>query len=230
MPKIASRWPSRSPSMPTGSRPPKRSAPSAMAASSSAAVPGRAQNAALREGHDLDRDEVAEALAHFQDLVEILEPELIVDVDVAAHMQRAAGHHLAHQVGAGLGFRDGACRAHLAFGLDAVGDAIARRLVGHPGQAEQGLVEMDMAVDQWRQDQRTAEVERVRACRGIARGREEGGDPPSLDVDVVPTAVGQRGVGEKHAVTARRWRPLPCGSGRPQCVPPWPSGRCHWRW
>src|SRR5438552_8176316 len=40
MAKIAPRWPSRSPSMPTGSRPPKRSAPSAMAASNSAAVPG----------------------------------------------------------------------------------------------------------------------------------------------------------------------------------------------
>src|SRR5918995_898060 len=40
MAKIGSRWPSRSPSMPTGSSPPTRSAPSAMAASSSAAVPG----------------------------------------------------------------------------------------------------------------------------------------------------------------------------------------------
>ncbi len=44
-------------------------------------------------------------------------------------------------------------RAHLAFGFDAVGDAVAHRLVGHPGQAEQGLVEMDVAVDQRRQDE-----------------------------------------------------------------------------
>src|SRR5882757_4033535 len=40
MPKSVSRWPSRSPSMPTGSRPPNRSAPWAMAASSRSAVPG----------------------------------------------------------------------------------------------------------------------------------------------------------------------------------------------
>ena len=33
----------------------------------------RAQDAALREGHDLDGDEVAEALAHLQDLVEVPE-------------------------------------------------------------------------------------------------------------------------------------------------------------
>src|SRR3984893_10731579 len=40
MAKIAPRWPSRSPSMPTGSSPPKRAAPSAMAASKSSEVPG----------------------------------------------------------------------------------------------------------------------------------------------------------------------------------------------
>ena len=119
----------------------------------------RAQDAALREGDDLDGDEVAEALADLQDLVEVLQAELVVDVDVAAHVQRAAGHDLAHQIGAGLRFGNGARRAHLALGLDAVGDAIARRLVGHPGQAEQRLVEMDMAVDQRRQDERPFEIE-----------------------------------------------------------------------
>ena len=134
----------------------------------------RAQDAALREGDDLDGDEVAETLADLQDLVEVLQAELVVDVDVAAHVQRAAGHDLAHQIGAGLRFGNGARRAHLALGLDAVGDAIARRLVGHPGQAEQCLVEMDMAVDQRRQDQRASEIEVARI-----RGREEGGDPPS---------------------------------------------------
>ena len=156
--------------MPTGSRPPRRSAPSAMAASSSVGRARRAQDAALREGDDLDGDEVAEALADLQDLVEVLQAELVVDVDVAAHVQRAAGHDLAHQIGAGLRFGNGARRAHLALGLDAVGDAIARRLVGNPGQAEQRLVEMDMAVDQRRQDQRAAEIE-VAAPGGRGGGR-----------------------------------------------------------
>ena len=118
----------------------------------------RAQDAALREGDDLDGDEVAEALADLQDLVEVFQAELVVDVDVAAHVQRAAGDDLANQIGAGLRFGDGTRRAYLALGLDAVGDAIARRLVGHPGQAEQRLVEMDMAVDQRRQDERPFEI------------------------------------------------------------------------
>ena len=230
MPKIAPRWPSRSPSMPTGSSPPRRSAPSAMAASSSCGRARRAQDAALREGDDLDGDKVAEALAHLQDLVEIFQAELVVDVDMAAHVQGAAGHHLAHQVGAGLRFRDRPRRAHLALGLDAVGDAIAGRLVGHPGQAEQGLVEMDMAVDQRRQDEAALEIERVGACRRVARDREEGGDPPSLDLDVMLPAVRQLGVGEQHALTCRRRRPLPCGSARR----PWRRHRhqagSRWRW
>ena len=54
---------------------------------------------------------------------------------------------------------------------------------------------MDVAVDQRRQHQRAVEVERRPEPR-----REEGGDPPSLDLDVVLAAVGQRGVGEQHAL------------------------------
>jgi hypothetical protein len=185
----------------------------------------RAQDAALREGDDLDGHQVAEALADLQDLVEVLETELVVDVDVAPHVQRAAGHDLSNQIGAGLRFGNGARRAYPALGLDAVGDAIARRLVGHPGQAKQRLVEMDMAVDQRRQEQRPFEIEVARI-----RGREEGGDPPSRNLDVVLAAVGQRGVGEPHALTCLRWRPLPCGSARPRRGRPWPSGRSRWRW
>ena len=179
----------------------------------------RAAHAALREGHDLDRDEVAEAFAHLQDLVEIAQPELIVDVDMGAHVQGAARHHLAHQIGAGFGFGQRARRADLAFRLDAVGHLVARGLVRHPGQAEQGLVEMNMSVDQRRQDESTAEVDRILAGRR-GRDREEGGDPPSLDLEVMLAAVGQPRVGVAHghhvcfgAPTSRRPRPLPCGSG-----------------
>src|SRR5690348_2642199 len=120
---------------------------------------GRAQDPALREGDDLDRDEIAETLANLQDLVEIAQPELVVDIDMAAHVQRAAGQHLAHEIGAGLRFRNSASRTDLALRLDAIGHLIARCLVGYPRQAEQGLVEMDVTVDQWRQDQRAIEIE-----------------------------------------------------------------------
>jgi hypothetical protein len=99
----------------------------------------RAQDAALREGHDLDGDQVAKALPHFQDLVEIAEAELVVDVDMAAHVQRAGCHHLPDQSGAGLGLRNGTGRTHLALRLDAIANGVAGRLVRHPGQAEQVL-------------------------------------------------------------------------------------------
>ena len=118
------------------------------------------------------------------------------------------------------------------FGLDAVGYTIARGLVGNPRQAEQGLVEMDVAVDQRRQDQCSAEVEDMIAdiAVDVAGARHKGGDPPFLDVDISSAAIGQRGVGDQHAITCRRPRPLPCGSGRRLSAPPWPSGRCRWRW
>ena len=195
---------------------------------------GRAQDAALREGHDLDGDEVAEMLANLQHLMEVPETELIVDVDMAAHVQGAAGHDLAHQVRAGLEFRHRACRAHAALGLDTVGDLVPRRLVGQPGQAEKRLVEMDMTVDQRRQDEGAAEIDCVRGS-GVrrTRSRAEGGNPPSLDLDVVPAAVGQRGVDEAHAPVRLTWRPsgrLPCASGPRPHGRPSPSGRHHWRW
>ena len=68
MPKIASRWPSRSPSMPTGSRPPTQVGALGDRLVEQLGRARRAQDAALREGDDLDGDEIAEALADLQDL------------------------------------------------------------------------------------------------------------------------------------------------------------------
>src|SRR4029453_1908693 len=82
---------------------------------------GGAQDAALREGDDLDRHQAAKPFADRQDLVEVPEAKLVVDVDVAAHMQRTAGHDLAHQIGAGLRFGNAARRVYLALVLDADG-------------------------------------------------------------------------------------------------------------
>ena len=63
-----------------------------------------------------------------------------------------------------------------ALGLDAIGDVVALGPVRYPGQAEKGLVEMDVAVDQRRQD----EAERL-----AGRGRQEGRDAAVLQVDVM---------------------------------------------
>ncbi len=75
----------------------------------------------------------------------------------------------------------GAGRAHLALGLDAVRHGVAGCLVWHPRQAEQGLVEMDVPVDQRRQEH-DAGLSCLR--------REEGSDVAVVDLDVVLAAVG----------------------------------------
>ncbi len=125
--------------------------------------------------------------------MEVLEPELVVDIDVAAHVQRAGRHYLLHQVGAGLGLGDGAGRTNLALGLDAVGDGVARGLVRHPWQAEQRLVEMDVAVDQRRHHQHA----------GFRLGRRlQGNDAAVPDLDVVLAAVGQHGVADHPPILA----------------------------
>ncbi len=125
--------------------------------------------------------------------MQVLESELVVDVDVAAHVQGAAGHYLLHEIAAGLGLGDAAPGAHLALGLDAVGNAVTLCLVGHPGQAEQGLVEMEVPVDQRRQD----EAERL-----SRRRRQKGRDAAILQLDIVAGAVGQEGVAEDHSAAS----------------------------
>ena len=147
---------------------PKGRRPAAMASSSSSAVPGERRMPLCGKATIWMVTRSRKRSRTFRICVEVPEAELVVDVDVAAHVQRAAGHDLAHQIGAGLGLGHGARRAYLAFGLDAVGDAVAGRLVGHPGQAEQGLVEMDVAVDQRRQDA-ARRRDRGRPCREAGR-------------------------------------------------------------
>ena len=174
MPKTASRWPSRSPSMPTGSRPPKRSAPSAMAASRRSAVPGERRMPLCGKATIWMVARPRKRSRTFRISWRLPGPSWLSMSTWLRMCSVPLATHLAHQVGAGLGLGHRPRRAHRAFGLDAVGDAIAGRPVGHPGQAEQGLVEMDVAVDQRRQDQRAAEIERIAIAVGCARGGEGG--------------------------------------------------------
>jgi hypothetical protein len=154
---------------------------------------GRAGDTALREGDDLDRGEAAKQLPHPENRLQVPEAELVIDIDVRPHVQGAARHHLLHQIGAGLRFGESAARPHMALGGDAIRHGVARRLVRNPGQAEQGLVEMDVAVDQRRQD----EAERL-----SRRRRQEGRDAAILQFDIVAGAVGKECVAEDHSAAS----------------------------
>src|SRR5262249_51540494 len=106
---------------------------------------------------------------------------------------------------------------YLALGLDAIGDVVALGPVRYPGQAEQGLVEMDVPVDQRRQD----EAERL-----AGRGWQEGRDAAVLQVDVVARAVGQERIAEDHSAASLlgfsvvgTGLKLRVGGAKPQLVP-----------
>ena len=128
--------------------------------------------------------------------VEVLEAELVVDVDVAAHVQRAAGHDLAAP-----GWRRSRSRRRCAPRAPCARPRCGRRRVlpaawlGTQGRPSRVLSRWMWPSTSGGRTQRSARDRAFRACRGRARGREEGGDPPSLDLDVLPAAVGQRGVG-----------------------------------
>ena len=154
MAKIASRWPSRSPSMPTGSRPPSRSAPSAMAASSSSAVPGERRMPLCGKATIWIVTRSRKRSRTFRISWRLLRPSWLSMSTWLRMCSVPLATTWRTRLAPVSGFGTGPRRAHLAFGLDAIGDAVARRLVGHPGQAEQGLVEMDVAVDQRRQQTR----------------------------------------------------------------------------
>jgi hypothetical protein len=157
---------------------------------------GRAGDAALREGDDLDADEIAEALADRQHGLEVLEAELVVDVDMAAHVQRAARHHLLHEIGAGLGLRHGAGRPHLALGLDASATVLPAAWFGTHGRPSRVL-------SRWMWPSTSG----GRAARPASEsvGGRNAADAAVLDLDIVPASVGQPSVRIIRFSGARPW-------------------------
>ena len=177
-----SSWPLTSPSKPAGSRPPMRSAPAMSAAARRSGAPASVVDAALRERDDLNVDPVAKGLAHCDHRFEIVEADVIVDVDVAARARRAVGDQRADERR-----RAGLDRQGDAMALDALGgDALTHAASLDMGQARgapMGLVEMDVAFDERRQEQHPAEIEAVGGRRRCPR-RVGGDDDAARDLDV----------------------------------------------
>ena len=118
-----------------------------------------AHHAALRERDDLHRRPIAIALACRKNAFQLREAAFEIDVDMGAQMAGAARDALADQIAGAFFGRQRQVRQDRLVGLDAAHTRRARRMP-HPRQAGQRLVEMHVAIDQPRQDEIAANVER----------------------------------------------------------------------
>ena len=179
-----SSWPLTSPSKPAGSRPPTRSAP----APSAAARVGRAffrRHAALREGHELNVDPVAIGLAHTQHGFEIGEADVVVDVDVAAHARRAVGDQRSDERRGARFDRQRDAMAFDALGGDPLTHAAALDM-GQTRRAPMRLVEMDVAVDERRQEERALKIDALAGRSALPGGCSAAMTPPAISTSARP--------------------------------------------
>ena len=158
-------------------------------------------DAALREGDELDADHVANRLAHVEECLEPGEADLTIDVDVAAQKGRAIADHSPDQPERSLLHRVGKLAANFLLAGDAFGNRIARpmRLERQP---EERLVEVDMTVNQARNEKRAGEIDALGASRRAHLA--DLGDPAALDAQVGVTPVRQQRVSEdspRHGIS-----------------------------
>ena len=160
-------------------------------------------HAALREGDELNVDPVAVSLAHAQHRFEIGEADVVVDVDVAARARRAVGDQRADE-------RRGARldRQRDAMAFDALGgDPLAHAVSLDMGQARRApvrLVEMDVAVDERRQEERALKIDALAWLIGASRRMQRRNDA-ACDLDIGEAALGKTRVGEDHQTRLRRF-------------------------
>ena len=164
-------------------------------------------HAGLRKGDDLHIDPVAVRLAHSLHAVQMVEPDVRADVDMRAHVRRAARHHVPHQARALLFRRKREVAQHAAL----VVDAIAQRrpgLVRMPRRAPQRLVEVRMAVDEAGQGQATARVDAL-GVRCDGQSGADGGDAAVANRQVGDLSVREPGTVQQQA--GHRVSPAACG-------------------
>ena len=160
---------------------------------------GRAGDAALREGDDLDRDQVAEALAHLQDGVQVLEAELGCRCRrgcacAACRWPRPASRDWRRSRSRRRRARRAPC---------ARPRCDRRRCCRPPGWAPTAGRAASCRDGYGR---RPAAAAAARPARDVVGGRSAA-MRPSVDLDVVPAAVGQRGVADhpSRSSAARPW-------------------------
>ena len=134
-----------------------------------------------------------------QHLFEMGEPDLCVDIDMAAHLRRAMGDTEVDHCCRTRCDRLCGCK-RLLFELHTLGHAEAggAGAVRPPGVADKTLVEMDVAINEARQHQTLAKIARL-IDRGLVwRHRSDCDDLAAADGDVDGTPVGQSGVAEQR--------------------------------
>ena len=164
--KMALSWPFGSLSTPTGSSPPIDLGACRAAWSSRSSVPGRIITPVCGKAtisRSMTRDGPRASPARRQ----VAQLHVGADIDVRAHVRRAARHHVAQQAGALLLGR----QLQLVHAPPLVLDAIDQRragLVRAPGHAPQRLVEMRVAIHEAGQHQ--AAGRSMRSVPGRPRG------------------------------------------------------------
>ena len=121
---------------------------------------GARKDTALREGDELDVDDVAIVLAHLQDRLQRLQPDRAVHHDVAAHLERAVGDAQLELLAGALVHR----RSHRhVLGLEGDAlmhvEAVGAGFVGDPPVAVEAGVEVDMPFHEARHEQRAGDVD-----------------------------------------------------------------------
>ena len=138
-------------------------------------------HARLREGDGLDVDQPPVALLERQHGLQPLEADLRVDVDMAAHRERAEGGDLLDQPAAALLDRTLIWRRMRLLRFNPRGDRVAGNMRDER-QADQRLVEMDVSVDEGRREKP--------ALRGETRSADRRARPaPRPSAAIRPSAM-----------------------------------------
>ena len=124
----------------------------------------RRAHADLRKSHKLDRNTLVHLLAQRQNHFQIGKVDFRIDIDVAAQRHRPLFREQVNQRRCPIFQRRVDAYADILLGGDALRDGAAFKM-GNSRRAEQGLVEMDMAVRQPRRDQPSRHIDLAHAFR-----------------------------------------------------------------
>ena len=142
-------------------------------------------------------------MAHAQERLQIGEADVIVDVDMAARARRAVGDEGPDQRRSARLDRQRDAMAFDAFRCDPLAHA-APLDMGQARRAPMRLVEMDVAVDERRKQERALKINALARLMGAAR-RMHRRNRAVYDFDIGGLSVGKTRVGEQHQMRFRRF-------------------------